>query len=133
MVLLTACIVIAADAGFPIPPERTPTQIATYARLSKAANTDSPAATAQVLAALKTPAFRANLNACCPDLASLSPVNLLKRYRSTIEVAEIAHCFHAKYNATQLNALDVGMDVMQNATWFYNQWLAINHLILRRI
>ena len=42
-----------------------------------------------VLQALEEPAFRAGLEACCPNLASLSPKDLLQRYRDEVSISEM--------------------------------------------
>jgi hypothetical protein len=57
-----------------------------------------------------------------PPLATLPAKVLWERYQAEVQVAEIAHGFPAANNATQINALDLDIDIAENASWFYNQW-----------
>lgn len=86
------------SSPFPIPPVQTPMQKANVKRLAAAAAIKSPAATSTVLGLLETPAFRSDISACCPDLASLSAEDLLNQYRAEVAVTEIGHCFKVEHH-----------------------------------
>lgn len=103
-------------------PSQTPAQRESMARLSAQAMGASSAATAALLYELASPAFVSNLTMTAPALASLSPVQLLSRWHAAVEVAEVAHGFHAQNDPTQNNALDLDIDIAADAETFYNQW-----------
>ena len=93
----------------------------------------SDAATPFVLQALEEPAFRAGLEACCPNVASLSARDLLQRYRDEVSVSEMTHNFDLDLGAHSSmgghaggkngNGLgDPPLSVYANSSHFYNLW-----------
>lgn len=106
----------------PTVPLQTPAQRQAMARLSQQAMAASKAATPALLHELASPDFISNLTALAPALASLDSMQLLSRWHASVEVAEIAHGFHAQNDPTQNNALDLDIDIAAGAETFYNQW-----------
>jgi hypothetical protein len=115
-------LLVNACFAAPLPPIQTAKQIEAVSRLSALARRLSPSATKEVLLVLDSAAFRKELTVRAPILAKLPSVELLARYRAEVSVTEITHAFQAKENSTQLNALDVSIDIELFANWFYNQW-----------
>ena len=55
----------------------------------RAAKTASEAATSAVLEFFADPKFKSAMQKCCSEIASLSPQELLERYRAEARVAEL--------------------------------------------
>ena len=107
----------------PRPPARTPAQAAFLRRVSSEARVASAAATATLLALLASDAVRAELRALGAHALAATPAPaLLAAYRAEVGVAEVAHGFPARFNASGVNGLDFGLDLVNATTWFPNQW-----------
>ena len=105
------------------PPARTPAQAAFLRRVSAEARVASAAATATLLALLASDAVRAELRALGAHALAATPAPaLLAAYRAEVGVAEVAHGFPARFNASGVNGLDFGLDLANATTWFPNQW-----------
>jgi hypothetical protein len=63
------------------------------ARLDRKATAASAAATARVLSAIGSPAFKEQLATCCPELVGLAAPKLLALIEAEVAVAEITHNF----------------------------------------
>ena len=107
-----------------VPPKQTPRQIKAMDRIRATAKELSALATPHVERMLSSPDFKSTLAQYSPALAALPARELLARYRAQVDVTEITHAFQAANDPTQLNALDMDIDMMlaPEATWFYNQW-----------
>jgi hypothetical protein len=123
---LVYLLLAAAAAAQPPQPPQPPLQTARQLRVMEQVRAEAQAASAQgtqdLLAFLATAAFRDRLAALAPSLAGLAPADLLDALRADLAVSEIAHGFPANNNPTQTNALDLDLDIISNASWFYNQW-----------
>eukprot|EP01043_Picozoa_sp_COSAG02_P060909 COSAG02_NODE_8062_length_2727_cov_1.852740_2_plen_540_part_00 len=112
----------ASVATLPARTSQTAAQRESMARLRAQAVPASSAATQSLLHELASPAFASNLSTLAPALAALSPTQLLARWQASVEVAEVAHGFHAQNDPMQNNALDLDIDIASSADTFYNQW-----------
>jgi len=92
----------AAELRFPLPPIRTPVQIAVIEQKKAKAKVASEAATPHVLAFFASADFRRAIQRCCPEAAALLPEELLKQLRAEVNAAEYAHAFPVKRNSTHV-------------------------------
>jgi hypothetical protein len=128
MALLASALLCLAAAGppAPIPPRQSPTQARIFAEHAAEAAAASPLATPAVLAAFADPAFAKVLEACCPDVAQLSPAALLDEFRSQMQITEIVHNFHPTVNTDgsdhRPNSADVTLAALRSADFLYNMW-----------
>ena len=87
------------------------------------------AATPELLRALDSPAFRANLSALLPpgssSVAALPAVELIARAEAEWNVAEVVHNFDPRPEPTSmscLNCVDPDLAIARNTSYWVNDW-----------
>lgn len=111
----------ASNVDLPVPAEITSAQRAALQQKFQMAKDASEAATPHVLDFFASESFRSAIRACCPDAAQMSPQELLNRFRSEVQVTELAHAFRAVAEDTD-HFTDESLDSLLNFDWFLNEW-----------
>jgi hypothetical protein len=105
---------------YPVPPRQTPVQRGVMAKVQALASRSSQRAVGSVLRFLDEPAFRAQLTACCPSVASLSAPALYTKFKAEVSTMEVVHNWDPRPNGSPMDELN--MSTWLAATYDYNLW-----------
>mmetsp|Transcript_66075 Transcript_66075/g.158031 ORF Transcript_66075/g.158031 Transcript_66075/m.158031 type:complete len:472 (+) Transcript_66075:117-1532(+) len=114
---------VSTREAFPTPPRQSATQRQVYAHHAAIAKSASAAATQDVVDFFEGAEFRAGLAKCCPEVAHLTSLELLARFREEVSAAELAHAFPAEPEDSQI-FFDQTMSMLEKYPYFLNQWQA---------
>lgn len=124
LLLLAAPWLAGAAPKFPLPPLRTPVQLATSARRGAEAKVASEAATPHVLAFFASEGFAEVFRDCCPEAAKLSPRALLESLRAEVRAAEYAHAFPVATHAAHAGGHHFNVKLGEEYKFLLNSYQA---------